>query len=215
MRLIAEEIVQVEFLSEEKNGKKSHFIEGVFLQSEIKNKNGRVYPQGVLAREVAKYDEHHIQKGRALGELGHPEGPSINLDRVSHKIESLKEDGNNFIGRAKILETPMGNIAKNLLDEGVRLGVSSRGMGSLKEKDGVNFVADDFMLATAADIVADPSAPDAFVDGIMEGKEWVWEGTILREKKAEEIKSKVDTLVSQRALEEHKIGLFNEFINSL
>ena len=133
MRLIAEEIVQVEFLSEEKNGKKSHFIEGVFLQSEIKNKNGRVYPQGVLAREVAKYDEHHIQKGRALGELGHPEGPSINLDRVSHKIESLKEDGNNFVGRAKILETPMGNIAKNLLDEGVRLGVSSRGMGSLKE----------------------------------------------------------------------------------
>ena len=174
MRLIAEEIVQVEFLSEEKNGKKSHFIEGVFLQSEIKNKNGRVYPQGVLAREVAKYDEHHIQKGRALGELGHPEGPSINLDRVSHKIESLREDGNNFIGRAKILETPMGNIAKNLLDEGVRLGVSSRGMGSLKEKDGVNFVADDFMLATAADIVADPSAPDAFVNGIMEGKEWVW-----------------------------------------
>ena len=134
MRLIAEEIVQVEFLSEEKNGKKSHFIEGVFLQSEIKNKNGRVYPQGILAREVAKYDEHHIQKGRALGELGHPEGPSINLDRVSHKIESLKEDGNNFVGRAKILETPMGNIAKNLLDEGVRLGVSSRGMGSLKER---------------------------------------------------------------------------------
>ena len=156
MRLIAEEIVQVEFLSEEKNGKKSHFIEGVFLQSEIKNKNGRVYPQGVLAREVAKYDENHIQKGRALGELGHPEGPSINLDRVSHKIESLKESGNNFIGRAKILDTPMGNIAKNLIDEGVRLGVSSRGMGSLKEKDGVNFVADDFMLATAADIVADP-----------------------------------------------------------
>ena len=214
MRLIAEEIVQVEFLSEEKNGKKSHFIEGVFLQSEIKNKNGRVYPQGVLAREVAKYDEHHIQKGRALGELGHPEGPSINLDRVSHKIESLREDGNNFIGRAKILETPMGNIAKNLLDEGVRLGVSSRGMGSLKEKDGVNFVADDFMLATAADIVADPSAPDAFVDGIMEGKEWVWNNGILKESAVAEIKQEIDqaTLIN---IQERKVSAFSKFLKSL
>ena len=214
MRLIAEEIVQVEFLSEEKNGKKSHFIEGVFLQSEIKNKNGRVYPQGVLAREVAKYDEHHIQKGRALGELGHPEGPSINLDRVSHKIESLREDGNNFIGRAKILETPMGNIAKNLLDEGVRLGVSSRGMGSLKEKDGVNFVADDFMLATAADIVADPSAPDAFVDGIMEGKEWVWDNGILKESAVAQIKKEIDqaTLIN---LQERKVSAFSKFLKSL
>ena len=214
MRLIAEEITQVEFLSEEKNGKKSHFIEGVFLQSEIKNKNGRVYPQGVLAREVAKYDEHHIQKGRALGELGHPEGPSINLDRVSHKIESLKEDGNNFIGRAKILETPMGNIAKNLLDEGVRLGVSSRGMGSLKEKDGVNVVADDFMLATAADIVADPSAPDAFVDGIMEGKEWVWDNGILKESAVAQIKKEIDqaTLIN---IQERKISAFSKFLKSL
>ena len=214
MRLIAEEIVQVEFLSEEKNGKKSHFIEGVFLQSEIKNKNGRVYPQGVLAREVAKYDEHHIQKGRALGELGHPEGPSINLDRVSHKIESLKEDGNNFVGRAKILETPMGNIAKNLLDEGVRLGVSSRGMGSLKEKDGVNFVADDFMLATAADIVADPSAPDAFVDGIMEGKEWVWDNGILKESAVAQIKQQIDqsTLIN---IQERKVSAFSKFLRSL
>ena len=214
MRLIAEEIVQVEFLSEEKNGKKSHFIEGVFLQSEIKNKNGRVYPQGVLAREVAKYDEHHIQKGRALGELGHPEGPSINLDRVSHKIESLREDGNNFIGRAKILETPMGNIAKNLLDEGVRLGVSSRGMGSLKEKDGVNVVADDFMLATAADIVADPSAPDAFVDGIMEGKEWVWDNGILKESAVAQIKKEIDqaTLIN---LQERKVSAFSKFLKSL
>ncbi len=214
MRLIAEEIVQVEFLSEEKNGKKSHFIEGVFLQSEIKNKNGRVYPQGVLAREVAKYDEHHIQKGRALGELGHPEGPSINLDRVSHKIESLREDGNNFIGRAKILETPMGNIAKNLLDEGVRLGVSSRGMGSLKEKDGVNFVADDFMLATAADIVADPSAPDAFVDGIMEGKEWVWDNGILKESAVAQIKKEIDqaTLIN---IQERKVSAFSKFLKSL
>ncbi len=214
MRLIAEEIVQVEFLSEEKNGKKSHFIEGVFLQSEIKNKNGRVYPQGVLAREVAKYDEHHIQKGRALGELGHPEGPSINLDRVSHKIESLKEDGNNFVGRAKILETPMGNIAKNLLDEGVRLGVSSRGMGSLKEKDGVNVVADDFMLATAADIVADPSAPDAFVDGIMEGKEWVWDNGILKESAVAQIKKEIDqaTLIN---IQERKVSAFSKFLKSL
>ena len=214
MSLIAEEITQVEFLSEEKNGKKSHFIEGVFLQSEIKNKNGRVYPQGVLAREVAKYDEHHIQKGRALGELGHPEGPSINLDRVSHKIESLKEDGNNFVGRAKILETPMGNIAKNLLDEGVRLGVSSRGMGSLKEKDGVNVVADDFMLATAADIVADPSAPDAFVDGIMEGKEWVWDNGILKESAVAQIKKEIDqaTLIN---IQERKGSAFSKFLKSL
>ena len=214
MRLIAEEIVQVEFLSEEKNGKKSHFIEGVFLQSEIKNKNGRVYPQGVLAREVAKYDENHIQKGRALGELGHPEGPSINLDRVSHKIESLKESGNNFIGRAKILDTPMGNIAKNLIDEGVRLGVSSRGMGSLKEKDGVNFVADDFMLATAADIVADPSSPDAFVDGIMEGKEWVWDNGILKESAVVQIKQEIDqaTLIN---LQERKVSAFSKFLKSL
>jgi len=214
MRLIAEEILQVEFLSEEKNGKKSHFIEGVFLQSEIKNKNGRVYPQGVLAREVAKYDENHIQKGRALGELGHPEGPSINLDRVSHKIESLKESGNNFIGRAKILDTPMGNIAKNLIDEGVRLGVSSRGMGSLKEKDGVNFVADDFMLATAADIVADPSAPDAFVDGIMEGKEWVWDNGILKESAVVQIKQEIDqaTLIN---LQERKVSAFSKFLKSL
>ena len=214
MRLIAEEILQVEFLSEEKNGKKSHFIEGVFLQSEIKNKNGRVYPQGVLAREVAKYDENHIQKGRALGELGHPEGPSINLDRVSHKIESLKESGNNFIGRAKILDTPMGNIAKNLIDEGVRLGVSSRGMGSLKEKDGVNFVADDFMLATAADIVADPSAPDAFVDGIMEGKEWVWDNGILKESAVAQIKKEIDqaTLIN---IQERKVSAFSKFLKSL
>ena len=215
MRLIAEEIVQVEFLSEEKNGKKSHFIEGVFLQSEIKNKNGRVYPQGVLAREVAKYDEHHIQKGRALGELGHPEGPSINLDRVSHKIESLKEDGNNFVGRAKILETPMGNIAKNLLDEGVRLGVSSRGMGSLKEKDGVNVVADDFMLATAADIVADPSAPDAFVSGIMEGKEWVWENNLLKERELRTIKQGLDNAPNAKVIEEMKVSAFAKLMNSL
>jgi len=214
MRLIAEEITQVEFLSEEKEGKKNHFIEGVFLQAELQNKNGRKYPVKTLEREVAKYDEHHIKKGRALGELGHPDGPSINLDRVSHKIESLRQEGNNFIGRAKILETPMGNIAKNLINEGVRLGVSSRGMGSLKKEEGCNVVCDDFMLATAADIVADPSAPDAFVDGIMEGKEWVWNNGILKESAVAEIKHEIDeaTLIN---LQERKVSAFSKFLKSL
>ena len=214
MRLIAEEITQVEFLSEEKDGKRSHFIEGIFLQAELQNKNGRKYPLNTLQREVAKYDENHIRKGRALGELGHPDGPSINLDRVSHKIESLKEDGNNFIGRAKILDTPMGNIAKNLLDEGVRLGVSSRGMGSLKKESNCNVVQDDFMLATAADIVADPSAPDAFVDGIMEGKEWVWENALLKESAVSEIKKEIDqaTLIN---LQERKISACSKFLKSI
>ena len=214
MRLIAEEITQVKFLSEEKDGKRSHFIEGIFLQAELQNKNGRKYPLNTLQREVAKYDENHIRKGRALGELGHPDGPSINLDRVSHKIESLKEDGNNFIGRAKILATPMGNIAKNLLDEGVRLGVSSRGMGSLKKESNCNVVQDDFMLATAADIVADPSAPDAFVDGIMEGKEWVWENGLLKESAVAEIKQEIDqaTLIN---LQERKISAFSKFLKSI
>jgi len=214
MRLIAEEITQVEFLYEEKDGKRSHFIEGIFLQAELQNKNGRKYPLNTLQREVAKYAENHIQKGRALGELGHPDGPSINLDRVSHKIESLKEDGNNFIGRAKILDTPMGNIAKNLLDEGVRLGVSSRGMGSLKKESNCNIVQDDFMLATAADIVADPSAPDAFVDGIMEGKEWVWDNGLLKESAVAEIKQEIDqaTLIN---LQERKVSAFSKFLKSI
>ena len=214
MRLIAEEITQVEFLSEEKEGKKNHFIEGVFLQAELQNKNGRKYPVKTLEREVAKYDEHHIKKGRALGELGHPDGPSINLDRVSHKIESLRQEGNNFIGRAKILETPMGNIAKNLINEGVRLGVSSRGMGSLKKEEGCNVVCDDFMLATAADIVADPSAPDAFVDGIMEGKEWVWDNGILKESAIAQIKQEIDeaTLIN---IQERKVSAFSKFLKSL
>ena len=216
MKLIREEIESVEFITEEKNGKKSLYIEGIFLQGNIKNRNGRMYPMETLQKEVNRYNEAHVQSGRALGELGHPDGPTVNLDRVSHKITSLRESGSNFIGRAKILDTPMGQIAKSLIGEGVKLGVSSRGIGSLKPtKEGFNVVSDDFMLATAADIVADPSAPDAFVEGIMEGKEWVWEGTILRERKAEEIKSRVDTLVSQRALEENKLNLFNEFINSL
>jgi len=214
MRLIAEEITEVNFLSEEKNGKKSHFIEGVFLQAEIANKNGRKYPFKTLEREVAKYDEGHIRKGRALGELGHPDGPSINLDKVSHKIESLRAEGNNFIGRAKILDTPMGNIAKSLLDEGVSLGVSSRGMGSLKQQEGVNIVQDDFMLATAADIVADPSAPDAFVDGIMEGKEWVWDNGILKESAVAQLKQEIDeaTLIN---IQERKVSAFSKFLKSL
>ena len=214
MRLIAEEITEVNFLSEEKEGKRSHFIEGVFLQSEIENKNGRKYPFKTLEREVAKYDESYIRKGRALGELGHPDGPSINLDKVSHKIESLKAEGNNFIGRAKILDTPMGNIAKNLLDEGVRLGVSSRGMGSLRKEGNTNIVQDDFMLATAADIVADPSAPDAFVDGIMEGKEWVWDNGILKESAVAEIKQEIDqaTLIN---IQERKVSAFDKFLRSL
>ena len=217
MKLIREEIESVKVLTESRNGKKSLYIEGVFLQGNIKNRNGRMYPMETLQREVGRYMKEHVNTGRALGELGHPDGPTVNLDRVSHKITSLKESGTNFIGRAKILEsTPMGKIASSLLSEGVKLGVSSRGIGSLKPtKEGFNVVGEEFMLATAADIVADPSAPDAFVEGIMEGKEWIWEGSILRERKAEEIKSKIDTLAGRKMLEEHKISLFDEFINSL
>ena len=214
MRLIAEELTEVKFLTEEKEGKKNYFIEGIFLQSEIANKNGRMYPFKTLQREVAKYDENFIRAGRALGELGHPEGPSINLDRVSHKIERLSEDGNNFIGRAKILDTPNGKIAKSLLDEGVRLGVSSRGMGSLKKESACNVVQDDFMLATAADIVADPSAPDAFVDGIMEGKEWIWDNGFLKESAIAEIKKEIDQ-ATLRNLQERKISAFDKFLRSL
>ena len=218
MKLIREEIESVKVITEAtKSGKKNLYIEGVFLQGNIKNRNGRMYPMETLQREVGRYMKEHVDTGRALGELGHPDGPTVNLDRVSHKITSLRESGTNFIGRAKILEsTPMGKIASSLLSEGVKLGVSSRGIGSLKPtKEGFNVVGEDFMLATAADIVADPSAPDAFVEGIMEGKEWIWEGSILRERKAEEIKSKIDTLAGRKMLEEHKISLFDEFINSL
>tara|TARA_B100002019_G_scaffold255941_1_gene238986 strand:+ start:1414 stop:2064 length:651 start_codon:yes stop_codon:yes gene_type:complete len=216
MKLIREEIESVKILTEERNGKKSLYIEGVFLQGNIKNRNGRMYPMETLRREVGRYNESNIVSGRALGELGHPDGPTVNLDRVSHKIVSLKESGSNFIGKAKILNTPMGKIASSLLDEGVKLGVSSRGIGSLKPtKEGFNVVGDDFMLATAADIVADPSAPDAFVEGIMEGKEWVWEGSILRERKAEQMKNAVESLVVQKQLDEKKIELFNNFLSSL
>ena len=217
MKLIREEIESVKFLVETtKSGKKSLYIEGVFLQGEIKNRNGRMYPMETLRREVGRYNENHVQAGRALGELGHPDGPTVNLDRVSHKIVSLKESGSNFIGKAKILNTPMGKIASSLIEEGVKLGVSSRGIGSLRTtKEGTNIVGDDFMLATAADIVADPSAPDAFVEGIMEGKEWIWDGGILREKLAEQTQRKINTLVDQRRLEEHKLSLFNDFLSNL
>ena len=216
MKLIREEIESVEFLVEQKNGKKSMYIEGVFLQGNIKNRNGRMYPMETLRREVNRYNEAHVQAGRALGELGHPDGPTVNLDRVSHKIVSLKESGSNFVGKAKILNTPMGKIASSLIEEGVKLGVSSRGIGSLRTtKEGVNIVGDDFMLATAADIVADPSAPDAFVEGIMEGKDWVWDGGILREKYAEKTYKQINTLVDQKALDEKKLDLFNDFLNNL
>ena len=192
------------------------YIEGVFLQGEIKNRNGRMYPIETLAKEVGRYNESFVKKGRALGELGHPEGPTVNLDRVSHKITSLVQEGNNFRGKAQLLSTPMGKIAQNLIGEGVTLGVSSRGVGSLKEDmRGCKVVGEDFMLATAADIVADPSAPDAFVSGIMEGKEWIWEGGILREQLAEKTQKRINTLVDQRKLEEHKLNLFNEFLSNL
>jgi len=216
MKLITEEISNVKIITEGKGANKKLYIEGVFLQGEIKNRNGRMYPIQTLCNEVNRYNENFIQKGRALGELGHPDGPTVNLDRVSHKITSLVQEGNNFKGKACILNTPMGKIASSLLDEGVMLGVSSRGVGSLRmTNEGHKVVGEDFMLATAADIVADPSAPDAFVQGIMEGKEWVWEGGILREKLAEQTQKRINTLVDQRRLEEHKLNLFNEFLSNL
>ena len=216
MKLIREEIETVDFIVEERNGKKNMFIEGIFLQGDLKNRNGRMYPMETLRREVSRYNENHVTSGRALGELGHPEGPTVNLDRVSHKIVSLKESGSNFVGKAKILSTPMGKIASSLISEGVKLGVSSRGIGSLKQtREGINVVGEDFMLATAADIVADPSAPDAFVSGIMEGKDWVWDGGVLREKYAEKTYKTINTLVDQKKLDEHKLNLFNDFLSNL
>jgi hypothetical protein len=192
MKLIREEVEAVEVLYEEKNGKKHFYIQGPFLQGDIKNRNGRIYESNILAKEVKRYNESYVDKNRAMGELGHPDGPTVNLDRVSHKITSLKQEGSNFIGRAKILETPMGRIAGALLNDGVTLGVSSRGMGSLVNKNGANYVGEDFMLATAADIVADPSAPDAFVQGIMEGKEWVWDNGLLKECHVAQVKETID-----------------------
>ena len=216
MKLITEEVASVKFVTEGKGASKKMYIEGVFLQGGIKNRNGRMYPVDTLSREVGRYNENFVKKGRALGELGHPDGPTVNLDRVSHKITSLVQEGDNFRGKAQLLNTPMGKIASSLLDEGVMLGVSSRGIGSLKEdRDGCKVVGEDFMLATAADIVADPSAPDAFVSGIMEGKEWIWEGGILREQQAAQTKRRINTLVDQKALEEHKLGLFQDFLSNL
>jgi len=216
MKLITEEIESVEVLTENVNGKKTLYIQGPFLQTEVVNRNGRMYRLPIVEREVKRYSEQYVDKGRALGELGHPDGPSVNLDRVSHKIVSLHREGNNFIGKAQILSTPMGKIAESLLKEGVCLGVSSRGVGSVRQtREGFNEVGEDFMLATAADIVADPSAPDAFVQGIMEGKEWIWDGGILKERFAENAKRRIDSFVDQKILENYKLSLFNEFLNSL
>ena len=216
MKLITEEIESVEVLTETVNGKKTLYIQGPFLQTEVVNRNGRMYRLPVMEREVKRYTENYVRKGRALGELGHPDGPTVNLDRVSHKIVSLEQKGNNFIGKAQILSTPMGKIAESLLKEGVTLGVSSRGIGSVKpNNEGYTEVGEDFMLATAADIVADPSAPDAFVQGIMEGKEWVWDGGMLRERFAEQTQKRINTLVDEKLLEDYKLSLFNEFLNSL
>ena len=193
MKLIAEQLTDVEFITEDKdNGKKDYKIRGIFMQSDIKNRNGRVYPQEVLAKEVAKYNKNFISQNRAFGELGHPDGPTVNLERVSHMITKLAPDGKNFIGEAKIMETPMGKIVKNLMDEGATLGVSSRGMGSLEQRNGANYVKDDFYLATAGDIVADPSAPNAFVEGIMEGKEWIWNNGMISEAEVAEIKENIE-----------------------
>ena len=214
MKLITETTEDIKYLKEEKDGKTNLFIEGVFLQSDLKNRNGRVYPREIMQREVNRYVKESIDKKRAMGELGHPDGPTINLDRVSHMITSLREDGSNYIGKAKILDTPMGIIVKNLIDEGASLGVSSRGLGTLKEKNGINEVQDDFVLSTAADIVADPSAPDAFVRGIMEHKEWVMvEGAWMEQ----EIDAAVRRIkrAGSRELEEEKMAVFSSFMNKL
>ena len=215
MRLITEQNNDIEVLTEDKDGKKNTFIKGIFLQTEITNRNGRMYRFDTMNREVGKYNEEFIQRGRALGELGHPEGPTVNLDRVSHKIVELYPEGKNFIGKAKLLETPMGKIAKNLLEEGVQLGVSSRGLGSLKKEGSLQVVADDFILSTAADIVADPSAPDAFVEGIMEGKEWALVDGKIKEAQIEAIKASLDNAPSPQELQERKISAFETFLRSL
>ena len=216
MKLIKEFNEEIKYLTEETKDKNKPnvFIEGVFLQSDLKNKNGRVYPKEIMQREVQRYIDENVKTKRAYGELGHPEGPTVNLDRVSHMITSLKEDGNNFIGKAKIMDTPMGRIVKELISEGAQLGVSSRGLGSLKERNGINEVQDDFMLATAADIVADPSAPDAFVSGIMEGKEWVFVNGKWTEQDIEEAKSTISR-ANIADLEEEKMQVFSNFLEKL
>ena len=214
MKLISEEITSAEMLVEETNGKKDYKIKGVFLQSNIKNRNGRIYPKEILAKEVTRYNKEFINKKRAFGELGHPDGPTVNLERVSHMITKLYPDGDNFIGEAKVMNTPYGKIVKGLIDEGAQLGVSSRGMGSLINRGGKNYVKDDFYLATAADIVADPSAPDAFVEGIMEGKEWVWESGVLVEKDIEAWRMEVYK-AKKRELDEKKLKVFESMLKKL
>ena len=198
LKLMSEAVEDIQILTEEDNGKKNYKIRGIFMQADVKNRNGRVYPFDVLAKEVTKYNKNFIKENRAFGELGHPDGPTVNLERVSHMITDLHPDGKNFIGEAKIMSTPMGEIVKNLMDEGAKLGVSSRGMGSLDQRKGANYVRDDFYLATAADIVADPSAPNAFVEGIMEGKEWIWDNGVIKEAEIAEIKHRFDVKKRQK-----------------
>ena len=214
MKLISEEVQNAEYITEEVNGKKNYKIRGVFLQSEIKNRNGRVYEKEILEKEVSRYNAEFINKKRAFGELGHPDSPTVNLERVSHMITTLYPDGTNFIGEAKIMNTPYGKIVKGLIDEGAQLGVSSRGMGSLSQRGGVNYVGRDFYLATAADIVADPSAPDAFVEGIMESKNWVWDNGVLVEKDISAWKTSIERAKSV-ALSEAKAEVFKDFLKKL
>ena len=214
MKLISEEVVNAEYLIEEKNGKKEYKIKGVFLQSEIKNRNGRVYPREIMVREVNRYTKEFINKNRAFGELGHPDGPTVNLERVCHMVKSLTPDGDNFICEAKIMDTPYGKIVKGLIDEGAQLGVSSRGMGSIMNRNGINYVKDDFYLATAADIVADPSAPDAFVEGIMESREWIWNNGVLKQVELEEWKRQIQD-AKRSVLEEKKLNIFKSFLTKL
>ena len=220
MKLISEQWCDnINYLIEQdpKTGKDNVYIEGIMLQTEVKNKNGRIYPKEIMQKEVKRYTKEYINEKRAYGELGHPEGPTINLERTSHLIQSLKEDGNNFVGKAKVLSTPMGEIVKNLLADGARLGVSSRGMGSLKassQKGGVQLVQSDFQLATAADIVADPSAPDAFVNGVMEGVEWIWDNGVIKAQKIEEYKHSIRRAKTHK-LQETKLKVFKSFLENL
>ena len=214
MKLIRETVEEVKYLTEEDNGVKTLFIEGPFLVADAQNKNGRIYERKILEKEVARYMKEYVDAKRAFGELGHPETPTINLDRVSHLITNLKQQGSTWIGKAKILETPMGKIARSLIDGGARLGVSSRGMGSLENRNGINYVQPDYYLATAADIVADPSAPGAFVQGIMEGKEWIWDNGVVKEVEINEIREAI-IKAKRKQLEEIQIRQFENFISKL
>ena len=215
MKLICEINEDIQYKLEEAEGQpKKYFLEGIFMQADQKNRNGRLYPKSILAKEVKRYTEKYIKAKRAFGELGHPDGPTVNLERVSHMITELKQDGSNFVGRAKVMDTPYGKIVKSLIDEDAKLGVSSRGMGSLKPQKDAQVVQSDFYLATAADIVADPSAPDAFVEGIMEGKEWVWENGLIRVKYISEYKREIAN-ASSKNLDNVKIRAFGDFLSKL